>query len=74
MLWVYGCLDLPDWLHVRAENPLTAVSTEYFERAFSGMSTFMASADSAAAGSRWHIIDADGKVLGRIAIVAARLL
>jgi large subunit ribosomal protein L13 len=38
------------------------------------MSTFMASADTAAAGSRWHIIDADGKVLGRIATVAARLL
>ena len=34
----------------------------------------MASADSAAAGSRWHIIDADGQVLGRIATVAARLL
>ena len=34
----------------------------------------MASADSAAAGSRWHIIDADGRVLGRIATVAARLL
>ena len=38
------------------------------------MSTFMASADTAAAGSRWHIIDAEGKVLGRIATVAARLL
>src|SRR5213079_459317 len=38
------------------------------------MSTFMASADSAAAASRWHIIDADGQVLGRIATVAARLL
>ena len=34
----------------------------------------MASAASAAAGSRWHIIDADGQVLGRIATVAARLL
>ena len=45
-----------------------------FERAFLGMSTFMASADTAAAGSRWHIIDADGQVLGRIATVAARLL
>src|SRR4029078_11748127 len=38
------------------------------------MSTFMASADSARAGSGWHIIDADGQVLGRIATVAARLL
>jgi large subunit ribosomal protein L13 len=34
----------------------------------------MASADTAAANSRWHIIDADGQVLGRIATVAARLL
>src|SRR6516225_789792 len=38
------------------------------------MSTFMASATKAAADSRWHIIDADGQVLGRIATVAARLL
>ena len=34
----------------------------------------MASADTAAADSRWHVIDADGQVLGRIATVAARLL
>ena len=34
----------------------------------------MASAESAAAGTRWHIIDADGQVLGRLASVAARLL
>ena len=45
-----------------------------FERSTSGMSTFMASADTAAAQSRWHIIDADKQVLGRIATVAARLL
>jgi large subunit ribosomal protein L13 len=38
------------------------------------MSTFMASAQTAAADSRWHIIDADGQVLGRVATVAARLL
>src|ERR1700752_732539 len=38
------------------------------------MSTFMASADSAAAGSRWHVIDANGQVLGRIARRAARIL
>ena len=34
----------------------------------------MASAGTAAAGRRWHIKDADGQVLGRIATVAARLL
>jgi large subunit ribosomal protein L13 len=38
------------------------------------MSTFMASAEFAAASGRWHVIDADGRVLGRIATVAARLL
>jgi large subunit ribosomal protein L13 len=34
----------------------------------------MASASTAAANSRWHVIDAEGKVLGRIATDAARLL
>jgi len=38
------------------------------------MSTFMASADKAAAESRWHLIDAEQQVLGRLATVAARLL
>ncbi len=38
------------------------------------MSTFMANARQAADGRRWHIIDADGRVLGRVATVAARLL
>src|SRR5437660_367091 len=38
------------------------------------MTTFMASATKAAADSRWHIIDAEGRVLGRIATLAARLL
>jgi large subunit ribosomal protein L13 len=34
----------------------------------------MASAGSVAGNSRWHVIDADGQVLGRIATAAARLL
>jgi large subunit ribosomal protein L13 len=38
------------------------------------MSTFIASADRAAQSVRWHLIDADGKVLGRIATKAARIL
>ena len=38
------------------------------------MSTFVPSADEAAASSRWHVIDAESRVLGRIATVAARLL
>jgi large subunit ribosomal protein L13 len=38
------------------------------------MSTFIASEKEAIANSRWHIIDAQGKVLGRVATVAARLL
>jgi large subunit ribosomal protein L13 len=36
------------------------------------MSTFMARAGQT--NARWHVIDADGRVLGRIATVAARLL
>src|SRR5207248_9095773 len=38
------------------------------------MTTFMASATKAAADSRGHINDAEGRVLGRIATPAARLL
>jgi large subunit ribosomal protein L13 len=38
------------------------------------MTTFMASANRAAAATAWHIIDADGQVLGRLATIAARLL
>ena len=36
------------------------------------MRTFIASAKSA--DSRWHVIDAKGKVLGRVATLASRLL
>jgi large subunit ribosomal protein L13 len=36
------------------------------------MRTFVASAKSA--DSRWHVIDANGKVLGRVATLAAKLL
>jgi large subunit ribosomal protein L13 len=38
------------------------------------MSTFIASATDAISGARWHLIDADGQVLGRIATRAARIL
>ncbi len=38
------------------------------------MSTFIASAEQTAANAKWHVIDAEGQVLGRIATVAARLL
>ena len=38
------------------------------------MSTFIANAQHAADHVRWHLIDADGQVLGRISTVAARLL
>ena len=34
----------------------------------------MARASTAAAASRWHIIDAEGQALGRLATLAARLL
>jgi large subunit ribosomal protein L13 len=38
------------------------------------MSTFMATARDAAHSDRWHLLDAEGQVLGRIATRAARLL
>src|SRR5437762_504947 len=38
------------------------------------MSTFIASAEHAAHNTSWHVIDADGRVLGRVATTAARLL
>lgn len=38
------------------------------------MSTFMATADYAATAGKWHVIDAEGQVLGRIATEAARRL
>ncbi len=38
------------------------------------MSSFMAGASDAAAGRTWHIIDAEGQVLGRLATLTARLL
>ena len=38
------------------------------------MSTFMASARHASDGVGWHLIDADGRVLGRIATKAAGIL
>src|SRR6187549_3632656 len=37
-------------------------------------SSTMATAESAAANTKWHVIDAGGKVLGRVATVAAKLL
>jgi large subunit ribosomal protein L13 len=38
------------------------------------MSTYIATAQQVAADDRWHVIDADGQVLGRLATAAARLL
>ena len=38
------------------------------------MSTFIPGAQQVVEGRRWHVIDADGQVLGRLATVAARLL
>jgi large subunit ribosomal protein L13 len=38
------------------------------------MSTFIASVSDAAKSVRWHLIDADGQVLGRIATKAARIM
>jgi large subunit ribosomal protein L13 len=38
------------------------------------MSTFMPTPEHNGLERRWHVIDADGQVLGRVATVAARLL
>lgn len=38
------------------------------------MSSYMGSARQADTDCRWHVIDADGRVLGRLATTAARLL
>ena len=38
------------------------------------MSTFIGTARQVAEGVRWHVVDADGRVLGRIATATARLL
>jgi len=38
------------------------------------MSTFIPGADRVSADQRWHVIDADGQVLGRLATLAARML
>ena len=38
------------------------------------MSTFMATAEYAAKSGRWHVIDANDQVLGRVATLASRLL
>jgi large subunit ribosomal protein L13 len=38
------------------------------------MPTFIASADHAVTGAAWHLIDAEGQVLGRISTKAARIL
>ena len=38
------------------------------------MTTFMATAKGGTQNDRWHVIDADRQVLGRIATAAARLL
>ena len=38
------------------------------------MSTFIATAQHVAETGRWHVIDADGQVLGRLASLAAKLL
>ena len=38
------------------------------------MSTFIAAAQQVTESGRWHVIDAEGQVLGRVATAAARLL
>jgi large subunit ribosomal protein L13 len=71
MIWVYRCLDLPDVVLSGREIPSTG---QQFLRGYYMASTFMPNGEAALADKRWHIIDAEGRVLGRIATLAARLL
>ena len=57
---------------IRSHRSLTSGSFE--KRRFQGCLRSWPARSTAADGSRWHVIDADGQVLGRIATVAARLL
>ena len=57
------------------KSPDIGSRTTVFRRGrFQGCLRSWPARQQAAASSRWHVIDADGQVLGRIATVAARLL
>jgi len=65
----------PAGFNARAgKTPGSQYTAVFSGKALLEMSTFMASAQRAAESSRWHVIDAGGQVLGRIATRAARLL
>ena len=75
MIWVYRCLDRPDWSCSSGRQiPQTSVRRVFRKGRFQGCLRSWPARQQAAESSRWHIIDADGQVLGRIATVAARLL
>ena len=63
------------------DNPAKPDATQYPLQRFAfgkglleSMSTFVARAEQGTSAGHWHVIDADGRVLGRIATAAARLL
>src|SRR3979409_383813 len=59
---------------VGSSSPSPPHNGFFGRKGFGEMSTFMASAQHAADGVRWHLIDADGQGLGRLATTASRLL
>src|SRR5262245_59134130 len=81
MIWVYRCPRLAGrCVRQQAVRRKSADRRSHSQRVtivrsrvFS-ISTFMASTKLAAESTRWHVIDADGQVLGRLATMAARLL
>src|SRR5262249_43923089 len=80
MIWVYRCptRPVPWWAGYRLQPPRDCCLRA---RAVLGcpletyvMSTFIVSPADVAASARWHVIDANARVLGRVATAAARLL
>src|SRR5205823_6928844 len=69
----------PRWAGLRLQPTQSVVSAgagriPRTSEGFVRMSTFIASEAQIAETVRWHLIDAGGRVLGRVATVAARLL
>jgi large subunit ribosomal protein L13 len=74
IIWVCRKLRRAGQVARRVQPAASGGATPPFLNRFFLMSTFIATAQHAAATGRWHVIDADGQVLGRIATAAARLL
>jgi large subunit ribosomal protein L13 len=86
MIGVYRCQALPDRATVVSVDAGREIPYTVFlfidgvaargrsSRGIEFMSSFMIGASEALAGRNWHLIDAEGQVLGRLATLTARLL